>query len=398
MRDATERLAGVAGVRAAGAINIPPFGIGNTAMRFAPAERANERGDDYLSGSWRAVTPGLFRALEIPLKAGRDFTADDDADAPEVIIVNETLARQAWPGENPVGRRLALGNSRVMTVVGVVGDTRHLVLDSLPPATMYFNHGQFPWRTMWLTVRTSGDPMSLAPVLRREVAELDPLLAVANVQPLTNLVSDTSAEPRLTMLIFGIFASAALLLAAVGLYGIISYGVAQRTREIGVTLALGAPRGRVVRRVLRDGLQLAAVGVVIGALVARWGTGILRAILYDTTPADATTYAGSCRAPPGGVGAGECGPGMARRAPGPGRGAAGGVAPAGTAASGAPGSRAPVGVAQSVARLLSRPPRFPAPGGPASRSAGPSARPPEKPLISKFYRARTRAIASWVGQ
>ncbi len=292
VREARERLRGVAGVRAVGAINIPPFGVGNTAMRFTPAERANERRDDYLSGSWRAITPGLLNTLQIPLKAGRDFTEDDNADAPEVIIVNETLARQAWPGENPIGRRLALGNTRVMTVIGVVGDTRHLVLDSLPPATMYFNHGQFPWRSMWLAVRTTGDPMSLASALRREVATIDPLLPVANVQPLTSLVADRSAEPRLTMLIFGIFASAALVLAAVGLYGIISYGVAQRTREIGVTLALGAPRGRVVRRVLRDGLQLAVGGVIIGAMVALWATGILRAILYDTAPADAETYIG----------------------------------------------------------------------------------------------------------
>lgn len=292
VREARERLQGVAGVHAVGAINIPPFGVGNTAMRFAPAERANETGDDYLNASWRAVTPGLFRALEIPLKAGRDFSDDDGGDAPEVIIVNETLARQAWPGENPIGRRLALGNSRVMTVVGVVGDTRHLVLDSLPPATMYFNHAQFPWRSMWLAVRTDSDPMTLAGALRREVAAIDPLLPVAGVQPLTALVSNRSAEPRLTMLIFGIFATAALLLAAVGLYGIISYGVSQRTREIGVTLALGAPRGRVVRRVPGEGMQLAAAGVVAGALVALWGTGILRAILYDTEPGDAWTYAG----------------------------------------------------------------------------------------------------------
>jgi ABC-type antimicrobial peptide transport system permease subunit len=145
---------------------------------------------------------------------------------------------------------------------------------------------------MWLTVRTDSDPMALAGALRREVAVIDPLVPVANVQPLTSLVADRSAEPRLTMLIFGIFATAALLLAAVGLYGIISCSVAQRTREIGVTLALGAPRGRVVRRVLRDGMQLAVAGVVVGALVAFWGTGILRAILYDTEPGDALTYAG----------------------------------------------------------------------------------------------------------
>ena len=290
VEEATRRLQGVAGVTSVAAVNIPPFGQGNTAMRFAPAEQANATNDHYRNASWRAVTPGLFKTLEIPLKAGRIFAASDRFPAPDVIIVNETLAREAWPGENPIGRRLALGNTRVMTVIGVVGDTRHLMLDSLPPATMYFNHGQFPWKGMWLTVRTSGDPMSVAAVLRREIAAMDPLLPLASVRPLTELVSDRSAEPRLTMLIFGIFASAALVLAAVGLYGIVSSGVAQRTREIGVTLALGAQPTRVVRQVLGEGMRLAVVGVGIGTVVAYGATGALRAILYDTEPSDAATY------------------------------------------------------------------------------------------------------------
>src|SRR5690606_17093468 len=125
------------------------------------------------------------------------------------------LARAAWPDGDAVGRRLRLGNGREHMVVGVVGDTRHVELDSLPQPTMYFAHGQFPWPQMWLTVRTTGDPMALAAAVRREVAALDPNLPLARVQPLAQLVTDETAEPRLTMLVFAIFAGAALALAAV---------------------------------------------------------------------------------------------------------------------------------------------------------------------------------------
>jgi ABC-type antimicrobial peptide transport system permease subunit len=155
---------------------------------------------------------------------------------------------------------------------------------------MYFAHAQFAWKSMWITVRTSGEPTAIIEAVRRELTALDPRVPLARVQPLTQLVRDTTAEPRLTVLVFGIFASAALVLAAIGLYGIVSYTVAQRTREIGVRLALGAPPRRIVRAVLNRGLQLALPRVVLGAVAGYGAAGALRAILFETEPTDAPTF------------------------------------------------------------------------------------------------------------
>ncbi len=277
------------GVEAAAAVVTPPFGRGNLSQGFIRAELANPSREGYRLGSWRVVTPGYFDALRIPVVRGRDFTDGDHADADIAVVINETLARQAFGDEDPIGRRLASSNGQVKTVIGVVRDTRHLYLDSLPNPTMYWAHAQFPWRSMWVVVRGSGDVIG---AVRAQVRALDPLLPVANVRPLSALVDDRTAEARLTMLVFSIFATAALVLAAVGLYGVIAYTVSQRTREIGVTLALGARPALVVRRILGDGMQLSVLGVVVGLLFAAWSTSLLRAILYETSPTDGATYAG----------------------------------------------------------------------------------------------------------
>jgi predicted permease len=290
------RVQALPGVTAAGAANLVPLQGGNTAMDFAADENASADRTQYRTGSWRAVTPGYFASLGIPLKRGRVFTSDDrfhegaSGRTDRVIIINEVMADQLWPGADPIGKRVALGNGSSMTVVGVVGATRQLSLDSLPRAAMYFSHAQFAWPTMWLTVRTAGDPLLVANALRREVRALDAGLPVAGVSSLATIVDRRAAEPRLTMLVFAIFATAALVLVGVGLYGMVSYSVTQRTREIGVSLALGAPPQRVVRGVLGRGLRLGIVGVVIGAGLAAGAAGMLRSILYATDPMEAVTY------------------------------------------------------------------------------------------------------------
>jgi predicted permease len=286
------RLTSAPGVRAAGAVNIAPLSGENTAMGFEPLEQGVARDGEYRLASWRVVTPGYFAALGIPLVRGRAFDGRDRAPSPDVMLINETMARLGWPGEDPVGRRVRLKSGRLTTVVGVVGDTRHLFVDSLPFPTMYFPHGQFPWPSMWITVRTAGDPAALAGVIRREVAALDPGVAVHRVQPLDVLVRDATAEPRLTVLVFAIFATAALVLATIGLYGTVSYTVSRRSREIGVRLALGAPPRRIVRAVLAQGVRLAAVGIALGGLAAYGAAGALRSILFATEPTDAATFLG----------------------------------------------------------------------------------------------------------
>jgi predicted permease len=278
------------GVHAAGAISIAPLSGGNTVMGFEQEELASGLEGEYRMASWRVVTPGLFEALDIPLIGGRLFDDGDRQPAPYVMLINETMARLGWPDADPVGRQARLASGLTMTIVGVVGDTRHLFADSLPPPTMYFPHGQFTNRAMWLTMRTSGEPASILGAVRREVAALDPGIPLTRAQPLTQLVRDTTAEPRLTVLVFGIFAWAALVLAAIGLYGIVSYTVTQRTREIGVRLALGAPPGRIVRAVLGQGLRLAVLGVALGGVAAFGAAGGLRTILFETEPTDAATF------------------------------------------------------------------------------------------------------------
>ncbi|HET7459135.1 MAG TPA: ABC transporter permease [Gemmatimonadaceae bacterium] len=285
------RVGALPGVRTVGLTNQAPFTVGNTAMGWAVAGQEPANKSEMPVASWRIVTPGYFTTLGIPLQRGRVFDATDVPDAPRTTVISETLARRAWGDADPLGRQLALGNGRKLTVVGVVGDVRVLQVDSAPRPTMYFPHTQFAWPSMWLTARTTGDPGALAAAVRREVAALDPTLPLAQVQPLAQLVSNATAQPRLTVLVFALFASAALALAVVGLYGLVSFGVAQRTREIGVQLALGAPPPRIVRAILGHGVRLAAAGVALGTVGGWAAAGALRAILFETRPTDAPTFA-----------------------------------------------------------------------------------------------------------
>ncbi len=297
VEEATRRLAALPGVQAAGATNLVPLSGGNTAMGFVPAERSAPDTKDYRNASWRVITPGYLTTMGIPLLRGRVFNSEDRyreaANEPtnQVVMVNEVLAKAAWPSEDPVGKRLTLANGSTMTVIGVVGATRHLALDSLPQPTMYFPHAQFPWKSMWFTVRTDGDPSLVGAALRRELLALDGTLPVNELQPMDALLRLQAAEPRLTAMVFGIFAIAALVLVGVGLYGIVAYSVSQRTREIGVSMALGAAPADVVRRVMTGGLALGTLGVVLGSALSLGVTGALRTILYETQPTDVATYA-----------------------------------------------------------------------------------------------------------
>jgi predicted lysophospholipase L1 biosynthesis ABC-type transport system permease subunit len=177
-----------------------------------------------------------------------------------------------------------------MTVVGIVRDTRHISIDSLPPPTMYFPYGQFPRAAMWLTVRAAGDPVAIIAQVRREIAALDASVAVARVQPLGHLIDDATAEPRLITVVLAIFAGAALVLATIGLYGIISYTVSHRAREIGVRLALGAQPRRIVTGVFGQGLGLATAGIALGGAASYGLTRVLRTILFETEPTEGITF------------------------------------------------------------------------------------------------------------
>ena len=226
------------------------------------------------------------------MQRGRDFEAADDADAPPVVIVNETLARTYWPDEDAIGKRLIvrMGDETPREIVGVVDDVRHSSLDAPVRAQVYYPHAQlsFPW--LDLVVRSSMDPVPLVGALQREVRALDPGLPLYSVKPMEEVVSESLAGERFNTLLLALFALLALLLAGVGIYGVLSYAVSRRTHEIGIRLALGAQRRVVLRSVVGGGMGLAMLGLAIGVGAAFLLTGSLSDLLYEVGARDPLTF------------------------------------------------------------------------------------------------------------
>jgi putative ABC transport system permease protein len=292
------RLGALPGVAAVGGTSQLPLtgGVGNWDIEIEG--RPQRPGDPAPSPNVNMATPGYYRALRIPMVRGRMLDESDDERAPPVVIVNETMARTLWPGEDPVGRRFrVIGDSAAwMTVVGVAGDTRSWGLATAPRAEYTLPVYQLPTairavsRRLTMVIRSAGDPAALAGATRAIVAALDRDLAVANVRTLDQVVADSVGARRLTLLLLGLFGGVALLLALVGIYGVTAYGVSQRSREMGIRLALGAAPGAVRWMVLGEGLRLAGLGLAAGLALALTGARVLRSQLYGVGSADPTTY------------------------------------------------------------------------------------------------------------
>jgi predicted permease len=242
---------------------------------------------------FRAVTPGYLAATGIALRSGRDFTARDDATAPPVVMISESLARRLFPGENPLGRRLFTGQKPVAReIIGVVGDTRSMGLATPPRDEIYLALAQLNSTSFGLVARTSGEPAQLAAPVRGILKELDPQLPLADVGSLEWLVELSLANQRLVLQLIGAFAGLALLLASVGIYGVMSYTVAQRTSELGIRLALGAEPAALRRMVLREGMRVVLLGLLLGAAASAGLSRVIAAHLFGVSPFDAPTYAG----------------------------------------------------------------------------------------------------------
>jgi predicted permease len=294
-RQLGERLAALPGVSAAAGINnLPVVAGGNTRSPFVLEGRAipsmNERKLAVRSNS----IPGYFAALGIPLKAGRDFTWRDVANQPNVAIISESTARRLFPaGENPVGRRLITGIASIpREIVGVVGDVRAENLSTAPGDTMYYPTAQLGDGFFSFVVRTARPAASVRDEIKAAVHALDPGIPIAEVQPMDNLLTESISDRRLVMGLVGGFALLALVLAGLGIYGVISYSVSLRTGEIGVRMALGASPGLIVGLVLREGLRLTLTGLGVGLLLAFGLTRLLASQLYEVSATDPLIYAG----------------------------------------------------------------------------------------------------------
>ncbi len=288
----------IPGVQSAGAINYLPlanFGFnGNFAIEGQPPFPR----DAAPVVEYRAVTPGYFGTMGIPVVRGQDFTDQDNAAGRPVVIINQTMAERYWPNGNPIGSRVQLtfDSSAVWReVVGVVGDVRSWRVNTRPVPESYVPHTQAPTAGMGLVVRLDGmNPAQVLPALRQRIAAIDSALPLVRVRPMTDIVAASTGETRLSSVLTSVFALVAALLASLGIYSLIAYSVAQRSREIGIRVALGADRSSVVRMVVGEGLTLAAIGLVVGVAGAFLLTRTLRTLLYEVSPTDPSVLAMTC--------------------------------------------------------------------------------------------------------
>lgn len=295
---ALERIVAVPGVVAAGSTSVMPFGGNWSTGSFQVEGYQQPMNQPSPWGDIRIVSPGFFATLGIPLRKGRVFTARDVQDSPPVAVVDEEMVRRFWKGQDPIGKRLTFGPAPGETepqwieVVGVVGHAAHEGLDAEARVQLYLSYRQQGIPFMAVAVRTAGDPELAVGPVREAVRAVDRDQPIANVSTMRQLLDRSVEQRRLFMLLLGLFAAMALLLAALGIYGVMSYAVAQRVHELGVRMALGAERAAVLKMVLRQGMLLAAAGIALGLVVAFGLTRLVESQLFGVAATDPATFAG----------------------------------------------------------------------------------------------------------
>jgi len=298
-----DRVQALAEVDVAGVSRYLPLGGSDASLNFRIESQPVLSSADQPRAKFRSTSGGYFAALGIPLQRGRVFTNSDDVHTPKVAVINETAARRYWPNDNPIGKRILSGleEDQWTTIVGVVGDVKHAGLDAEVNPEVYYHYLQIPpdamnyaESTMSLVIRTRTDPAAMTSTVERELRMLDPGQPVSNVETMEDIVQGSVAQPRFRTLLLSGFAALALLLAALGLYGVMSYSVAQRTAELGIRIALGAEPGGILRLVVGHAARLAAIalgiGVAIGLLVAR----VMTRFLFGISALDPLTFLGAC--------------------------------------------------------------------------------------------------------
>jgi len=289
---ALERLQSLTGVQSAGATTGLPLTLSLSGSDFRIEGRPEPEPGKEMIINTRSVSPGYFRTLGIPLIKGRDFSDRDKSDAPKAAIINYDLARIYFPDEDPLGKRITFddGGSWI-SIVGVIADVKQLGLDSSAKPEVYFPYLQMTSPTMSIVVRTGSNPLNLVAAMKSQIQEIDKDLPIADVKTMRQLLSESVSGRRFNMLLLTVFAGVALVLAAVGIYGVMSYSVSQRTHEIGIRMALGAQTSDVLKLVVGEGMLLALAGVAIGLVASLFLTRLMSTLLFGVSATDPITFA-----------------------------------------------------------------------------------------------------------
>jgi putative ABC transport system permease protein len=296
MQQVEQRLASIPGVQSACAADATPLSGSFDRSLVSLQRPGSENGPTEVPIGVHRASPGYLRTLQVRLLAGRWFTEQDVAGAKRVVVINETMARRYWPGTDPVGQSLDLSMAvepgyAPVEIVGVVGDVKYDDMAAPFGNDIYVPYLQSGYPVYCLTVRTLGDPLSLAAPVRQAVAAVRRDLPVSSVMTMAHRMANSTSRTRFIAVLLAVFAALALVLAVTGLYGLIAYSVAQRTREIGIRMALGAQSSQVLRLTLRQGMRLVVLGGIIGVAAALALTRLMRSLLYEVSAADPLTFA-----------------------------------------------------------------------------------------------------------
>ena len=293
--EVTERVGALPGVLSVGAISHLPLSGSNAGRSFSIDGKTMPPGEN-ASASYRLTCPGYFKSMGIRMIRGRDFDARDATEAPGVVIINEETAKRYWPDEDPIGRRFKLGRpgdgTPWMTVVGVAANVRHFGLDDVARREMFRPYSQAAWPMMTIAAKTAAAPATYASAVRAALGGIDPDLPVARVSTMESIERNSTGSRRFPMMLLGAFGLVAFALAVVGVYGVVSYVVTQRTREIGIRVALGARRAQVLRLVVMGAMRPVIAGLLIGSAGAVFASRLLGTLLYNVKPGDPAVVAG----------------------------------------------------------------------------------------------------------